>query len=128
MEKKIIRMDGDRLDLPLSVAVQYGSLLFVSGNVSQSLETREPLLGTVEAETERILLNIEAILKKAGSSLDRVLKVQAFLADIADFEAFNSVYVRFFPKDPPARSTFGIKLAGPYKLEIEAIAYVPDRG
>lgn len=125
--KKTIKLgENEQLGLPLSHAVQYGSLLFLSGNVSVEPYTRQPLLGTVEQETEQIIRNIEVILKAAGSSLDCVLKTQIFLTDISYFDAMNQVYSRFFPHNPPARSTFGIQLAGPYKLEIEATAYIPE--
>ena len=111
---------------PLSRAVCYGSLVFVSGTVSEDIETRKPLLGTIESETEQIIKNIEVILKAAGSSLDCVLKTQVFLSDVKYFQQMNDVYRKFFPHDPPARSTIGIILAGDYKLEIEAVAYIPE--
>jgi len=126
-KKLIIKIkQNDTPALPLSLAVQYGSLIFLSGTVSTDLETGEPLLGTVEFETERIIKNIETILEAAGSSLDCVLKTQVFLTDISYFQKMNEVYRIYFPQDQPARSTVGIKLAGDYKLEIEAVAYVPE--
>ena len=126
-KKRIVRLnENEKIELPLSHAVCYGSLVFVSGNVSLDLQTREPLLGTIEFETERIIKNIETILKSAGSSLDCVLKTQVFLTDIKYFQQMNEVYKKFFPHDPPARSTVGIQLAGDYKVEIEAIAFIPE--
>ena len=126
-KKRIIRLkENENIGLPYSLAVRYDSLVFVSGNVSLDLETRKPLLGTIEFETEQVLKNIETILRSAGSGLDCVLKTQVFLTDIKYFQPMNEIYRRFFPHDPPARSTFGIQLAGDYKIEIEAIAYIPD--
>ena len=111
---------------PFSRAVCYGSLVFVSGTVSQDLETHKPLLGTIEFETEQVIKNIEVILKAVGSSLDCVLKTQVFLTDVKNFQQMNAVYRKFFSQDPPARSTIGIQLAGDYKVEIEAIAFIPE--
>jgi 2-iminobutanoate/2-iminopropanoate deaminase len=115
------------LSVPLSPAVQYGSLLFVSGQVSTDVARNQPIEGTIEEETQRALENLESLLKDAGSSLDCILKVTVFLRDMAEYSRMNAVYARFFPSHPPARSTIGdIALAATYKVEIEAVAYIPD--
>jgi 2-iminobutanoate/2-iminopropanoate deaminase len=125
-EKQVISVKGaDAPASPLSPAISYGNLIFVSGTVSMDLVTRKPLPGTIEEETEQVIKNIETLLKQAGSSLDCVLKVTVFLPDIKDFAKMNGVYRKYFPNMPPARSTVGIQLAGPSKVEIEAIAYKP---
>jgi len=59
--------------------------------------------GGVEAETHRVLTNLEAILEEAGSSLDRAVKVTVYLADMGDFGAMNGIYSAFFPAERPAR-------------------------
>jgi 2-iminobutanoate/2-iminopropanoate deaminase len=102
--------------LPFSAAVRYGGLLFLSGN------TGEPGTG-ITTETRQALENIRSVLETAGSSLDRVLKVTVFLADIDDYDAMNEVYSEFFGTQPPARSTLAASaLAGGARVEIEAIA------
>ena len=127
MKKEVITIPGaENPSSPLSLAVSYGSLIFVSGTVSVDLLTRKPLPGTIEEETERVLKNIETILEQAGSSLSCVLKSQVFLPDIGDFQRMNAVYRRFFPDQPPARSTVGIRLAGDFKVEIEVVAFKPE--
>ena len=62
----------------------------------------------VEAQTERALRNLGAVLEAAGLGYADVVKTTCFLADIGDFAAFNEVYARFFPDPPPARSTFAV--------------------
>lgn len=109
-------------NVPLSQAIRYGDFVFTSGQVANDPATGTFVGGGIEAETRRVLDNIAAVLAAAGSSLDRVVKVTVFLAEIADFEAFNRVYRSYFTNHLPARSTFGVKLAGPYSIEIEALA------
>lgn len=101
---------------PVSAAVRYGGLLFVSGNIGT------PRTG-IEAETREALANVRQVLETAGSSLDRVLKVTVFLADIGDYDAMNAVYREFFGDQPPARSTLAASgLAQSARVEIEVIA------
>lgn len=102
--------------LPFSAAVRYAGLLFVSGTGGT------PGTG-IENETREALENVRQILQAAGSSLDRVLKVTVFLADIADFDTMNIVYREFFGDQPPARSTLAASgLAESARVEIEVIA------
>ena len=83
--------------------------------------------GGIEAETERALKNLEAVLDAAGCSMADVVKTTCFLADIADFATFNAIYARFFPDPPPARSTFQVAaLPKGARVEVEAVA-VRDR-
>jgi 2-iminobutanoate/2-iminopropanoate deaminase len=112
------------LDVPLSQAVRFGNLLFVSGQVPIDPGTGEFVGGSVELQTRQVLDNVRSILEAAGTSLADVLKVTVFLVDIKDFGAFNAIYREYFPSEPPARSTFQVGLAGPFALEIEAIAAV----
>jgi 2-iminobutanoate/2-iminopropanoate deaminase len=81
--------------------------------------------GPFPNQVRQCLENIKTVLEAAGSSLDRVLKCNVFLTDIANFRAMNEVYHTFFPTDPPARSTVAVKdLPGDSPVEIECIAYV----
>lgn len=112
--------------VPLSQAIRYGGFVFTSGQVAIDPATGTFVGGGIEAETRRVLDNISTILTAAGSSLERVVKVTVFLSDISDFDAFNAVYRSYFTTHLPARSTFAVKLAGPFSIEIEAIAAVDE--
>lgn len=110
---------------PYSQAIEYGGLLYLSGQGAADPDTNQLRLGSIEEEAELALRNISIILEEAGSSLERVLKVTVYLADMKEFDRFNVVYRRYFPTDPPARTCiqagalpFGIR------VEIELMAAV----
>ena len=106
-----------------SPAIDTGSLVFLAGQIGLDPSTGELVEGGIEAQTERVLHNVQAVLDAAGLSMADVVKTTCFLADIADFEAFNGVYARFVADPPPARSTFAVKaLPRGALVEIEAIA------
>ena len=108
---------------PYSQAIATNDLVFCAGQVGLDPATGEMVPGGVEAETERVLKNLEAVLDSAGCSFADVVKTTCFLADIADFATFNAIYARFFPDPPPARSTFQVAaLPKGARVEIEAIA------
>lgn len=111
--------------LPFSDAVRVGKLLFVSGQVATLPGKLELAPGGIGPETKQALENIRAILEKNGSSMDRVVKCTAFLADVKEWADMNAVYVTFFPKHLPARSALGANgLALGARVEIECIATV----
>jgi len=127
-ERRTVEIQGTvPLDVPVARAVSYGSLVFVSGTCSMDMETGQLLLGSIEEETEQVLKNIEAILKEAGSSLNCVLKTTVFLTDTKYFDGMNRVFKRYFSEQKPARTTVGIQFPGDFKIEIEAIAYIPGK-
>ena len=108
---------------PYSQAITTDDLVFCSGQVGLDPATGELVAGGVEAEAERVIRNLEAVLDAAGCTLADVVKTTCFLADINDFATFNAVYARFWPDPPPARSTFGVAaLPRGAHVEIEAIA------
>jgi 2-iminobutanoate/2-iminopropanoate deaminase len=112
---------------PYSQAIATQDLVFCSGQVGLDPTTGELVEGGIEAQTERVLKNLEAVLDAAGCSMADVAKTTCFLADIADFATFNAIYARFFPDPPPARSTFAVAaLPKGAQVEVEAIA-VRDR-
>lgn len=108
---------------PYSQAVRIGNLCFVSGQVAIDPKTGEKVSGGVKAETEQILENIENILKAVGSSLEHVLKVTVFLKNMKDCPEMNEVYERYFPRNPPARTTVQAIPPKDFKVEIDVIAY-----
>jgi reactive intermediate/imine deaminase len=109
---------------PYSPVVVSGDLVFVSGQVALD-ETGALVEGGIESQVERVLDNLERCLAAAGCTLDDVLKVTAFLADLGDFPAFNDVYARRFTAPHPARSTVGVRLAEGLLVEVEAVARRP---
>jgi reactive intermediate/imine deaminase len=113
--------------LPFSEAVRSGDLLFVSGQIGNRSGSLELVSGGIGPETRQALENIQGILERRGSSLDRVVKCTVFLADMAEWSAMNEVYVTFFPGRPPARSALAASgLALDARLEIECIAAAGD--
>ena len=79
----------------------------------------------VEAQTRQTLENVRVCLEAAGCGLADVVKVTAYLADMADFETYNAVYREFFTQPYPARTTVGAALAPGLRVEIEAVAKLP---
>jgi len=107
---------------PYSQAIASDGTVFCSGQIGLDPTTGELVEG-VEAQAERALRNLEAVLDAAGVTLTDVVKTTVFLADMGDFATVNAVYARFMPDPPPARST--VAVAGLPKgalVEIEAIA------
>jgi 2-iminobutanoate/2-iminopropanoate deaminase len=106
-----------------SQAIRSGDMVFCAGQLGMDPTTGELVEGGIEAQTERALKNLVAVLDAAGLSFDDVVKTTCFLADINDFGAFNEVYIRFMPDPPPARSTFQVgALPRGGLVEIEAMA------
>jgi 2-iminobutanoate/2-iminopropanoate deaminase len=126
--KKAIHRKGEKPspDTIFSPAIQFGDLLFVSGAGAHDPATHKVVEGPFQNQVKQCLENIKTVLEAAGSSLDRVLKCTVFLTDISKWGEMNVVYHQYFPTDPPARSTVGVKdLPGDSPVEIECIAYVP---
>ncbi|MGH9488761.1 MAG: Rid family detoxifying hydrolase [Terriglobales bacterium] len=109
---------------PYVQAVRAGGLIFCSGQIAL-----DPASGNFDAsadvarQSERVLQNLSAVLSAAGSSLAAAVKTTVFLADMSDFAAMNEVYARYFPKEPPARSTVAVRqLPKGAKVEMDVIA------
>ncbi len=83
--------------------------------------------GNIEAQTKQVLENIKAALALAGASMEDVVKTTIWLEDARDFGRMNAVYATYFPNDPPARTTVESRLMLDIKIEIEAIAYAPQK-
>jgi 2-iminobutanoate/2-iminopropanoate deaminase len=109
-----------------SQAIASGDLLFCSGQIAIDPQTGQIVDGGIEAETEQVLKNLQAVLAAAGASLADVVKTTVYLADFSEFGAMNAIYVRAFPLEPPARATVGVAaLPRGAKIELEAIARLP---
>jgi len=108
---------------PYSQAIRSGGLLFLAGQIALDPGTMQLVEGDIGKQTERVLENIKAVLAAAGSSLDRVVKTTVFLKDMNEFAAMNEAYGRYFPQNPPARSTVeAARLPRDARVEIEVIA------
>lgn len=108
---------------PYSQAISTGSLLFVSGQLPVDPATGKIVPGDAKAQAEQSCKNVQAILKEAGSSVDKVVKTTVFITDMADFPLVNEAYKAAFTEPFPARSCFAVKALPMNALvEIEVIA------
>ncbi len=108
---------------PYSQGVISGGMLFCSGQIALDPQTGEVVDGDIEAQTDRVIKNLLAVLKEAKMGPENVVKTTVYLADMADFPRMNEVYGRYLGKNPPARTT--IQAAGlprGVKVEIDVIA------
>jgi 2-iminobutanoate/2-iminopropanoate deaminase len=121
---RIVSTDGAPKAIgPYSQAVVTGDLVFTAGQVALDPTTTELVGGDVQAQTERVLQNLDAVLAASGSALDRVVKTTVFLADMADFAAMNEVYARRFGSHKPARTTVAVAaLPKGARVEIDVVA------
>lgn len=111
---------------PYSQAVVAGGFVHCSGQIALDPETGELVPGDLAAQVERVLKNLKAVLEASGSGLARVVKCTVYLADMADFGAFNAVYARYFEgAEPPARATVAVAgLPKGARVEIDCLATV----
>lgn len=104
----------------------HNGFIFTSGHAAVDVDGLGITLGDLASETTATLSNLRRTLEKAGSGLDRVLKVTAYITDMSQFAVFNSVYAKFFPGPRvPARTCVEVsRLPFNFKVEIEAIAHI----
>jgi len=109
---------------PYSQAISYGNLLFTSGQIALDPNTGEMVGNDVASQAELVMQNLSAVLEANGIGFDRVIKATCFLADMADFAAFNAVYAKYFSTDPkPARSAVAVRALPKGALcEVEVVA------
>ena len=108
---------------PYSQAIASNGIIYTSGQIPVNPATGKVEATTIEEQTEQVMENLHIVLAQGGVAFDRVAKTTCFLADMNDFEAFNRVYAKYFPENPPARSCVEVStLPMGIKLEIEAIA------
>ncbi len=114
------------VQLPFSEAVQLRDTLYVSGQIGIQPGTLTLASGGMVPEARQAVENLKAILERHGSGLEHVLKCTILLADIADWPAFNQVYLGYFKPPLPARSALAASgLALGAKVELECVAFVP---
>ena len=123
MRDVIATKDAPQAIGPYSQAIKANGLVFVSGQVAIDPASGQVIPGDVAAQTERVLKNLEAILKAAGSGLERVVRTTVFLKNMRDFADMNEVYGRYWKSAPPARSTVEVaRLPKDVAVEIDVIA------
>jgi 2-iminobutanoate/2-iminopropanoate deaminase len=105
---------------PYSVAVKWGDILFISGQVPSDASQ------DIAGQTQQVMEKLQAIMAEAGTGFEHALKATCFLSDISEFQQFNEVYKRYVGEEKPTRSTIEAKLAGPdFKVEIDMIVGIP---
>ena len=124
MNKIIILTDDAPAPIgPYNQAIKVGNLVFTAGQIAINPKTNQIEETTIEGQTKQVILNLQAILKKAGSDLSKVVKTTVFLKNMNDFSAMNSVYAEFFVENPPARSAVEVaRLPKDVLVEIECVA------
>lgn len=128
-EKQVI---GETLEiggrvLTLSRAIRAGDFVYLTGQVP--MKDGAPMTtGTIEDQTRAVLDDIKATLAQADCEMSDVVKAMVWLTDRADFPGFNAVYGEYFPSEPPARSAVVNDLLVDVRVEVEVVAYRPERG
>ena len=124
MDKKVISTDSAPQAIgPYSQAIAADGFLYCSGQVALDASSGEMVGDSVTDQTRRALENLKAIVNAGGSSMERVVKVTAYLTDMGDFQAFNEVYAEFFDESKPARAT--VEVSGLPKgalVEVDCVA------
>jgi 2-iminobutanoate/2-iminopropanoate deaminase len=122
MTKKIILSPDAPAPIgPYSQAVEVNNTLYVSGQIALSVLEAG---GSIEEETNQVMLNLQHILTAAGYSFDNVVKCSIFVKDMGHFGQINEVYGRYFVQNPPARETVEVaRLPKDVRVEISCIAY-----
>jgi len=123
MRDVIATKDGPQAIGPYSQAIRANGFVFVSGQVAIDPANQQVISGDVAAQTDRVLKNLAAILKAAGTGMEKVVRSTVFLRNMGDFAAMNAVYGKYFSSTPPARSTVEVaRLPKDVLVEIDVIA------
>jgi len=112
---------------PYSQAIRCGQFVYTSGQIALDPSSGELVGADVQAQTHRVLQNLQAVLTSAGSSLASVVKTTVFLAHMSDFQAMNAIYASYFTSVAPARSTVAVaELPRKALVEIECVALIEN--
>ena len=129
MAKKVLRPKNlefqPRPTFPYSPGARGGNMVFTAGQVAWDKTGNVVGINDVRAQTVQTLANVISVLKEGGAELSDVVKCNVYLKDMKDFQIMNEEFAKFFPDNPPARTTVQTPMAEPEMLvEIEAIACV----
>lgn len=125
--KEVLSNDAPQPAGHYSQAIEHQGFVYVSGQLPINSKSEEKYVGSIEEQTEQALANLEAILRKANSGKNNVLKVTVYISDIALWDRVNSVYARFFGNHRPARAIVPTReLHFGFQIEIEAVAAVKN--
>lgn len=125
--KQISTSDAPAAIGPYSQAIRCGQFLYLSGQIALDPSSGTLVGEDVQAQTQRVMQNVQAVLASAGSSLNQVVKTTVFLANMGDFPAMNAIYASYFSDVPPARSTVAVaELPRHALVEIECIALIEE--
>ena len=123
MREVISTKDAPQAIGPYSQAIKANGFVFVSGQIPTDPATQQLIQGDAAAQTERVLQNLAAILRAAGSGPEKVVRSTVYLKNMGDFAAMNEVYGRHFTSAPPARATVEVaRLPKDVLVEIDVIA------
>lgn len=124
MEKHIVNTSGAPAPIgPYNQAVRVGDLLFVSGQIPLDAASGALVQSGIQAETEKVMENLAAILEEAGMDFSNVVKSSIFLTDMHQFAQVNEVYARYFPENAPARECVQVAALPKFvNVEISVIA------
>jgi len=126
MKRTVMAEKGPKPAGPYSHAVVANGFVFISGQGPVDPETGTMPDAFVD-QVRQTFRNVQTILEAAGTSLDNVIKVNAYVTDLTRFQEFNEVYGEFFQHDPPARTTVGSSLLG-FLVEVDCIASIEEAG
>jgi 2-iminobutanoate/2-iminopropanoate deaminase len=126
MKKKLVSSKAPNPIGPYSVAVNYGNLIYTSGQIP--LDRQGNIVGTdIKEQTRQTIENLKNILEENGSSIEQVIKTTVFLKDMNEFAGMNEVYNEYFQDSAPARSTLeAARLPKDVRIEMDIIAYQSD--
>ena len=131
MKEIIATADAPAALGPYAQGIKVNDMIFVSGQLPVNPKTNEMVAGSIKEQTEQVLLNLRAVLEEGEATLDDIVKVTIFMADLDDFDAMNAVYKLFFPNTEtstnllPARSTVQVaRLPRDAQIEMEAVAVI----
>jgi len=124
MVKKIIHSKNAPEPIgPYSQAIEFGNLIFSSGQIAIDPKTGQLITGNIEEQTKLVIENLKAVINAAGATLDDILKTTIFLKDMNDFAKVNEIYSNYFETSKPARSTVEVsRLPKDVLVEIDCIA------
>jgi len=123
----VVAADAPAAVGPYSQAVRAGDLLLCSGQIPLDPATGAIVAGGFRAEAERVLANLEAVLRAAGMGMNDVVRTTVYLTDLGDFPVLNEVYATRFRDPFPARVTVGVSaLPKGARVEMDAIAVKPS--